>query len=136
MSLRACSSVSDGVLILAGATASGKTDIAVELATTYDAEIVGADSRQIYRGMPIGTAAPTTEQMARAPHHLVAFLAPAQRYSAARYASDAIAAAIGRNTFARIMWRLRSKAMRRQARWRWKPSRGSHRAAPGSASRR
>jgi tRNA dimethylallyltransferase len=92
MSLRACSSVSDGVLILAGATASGKTDIAVELATTYDAEIVGADSRQIYRGMPIGTAAPTTEQMARAPHHLVAFLAPAQRYSAARFASDAIAA--------------------------------------------
>jgi tRNA dimethylallyltransferase len=79
-------------LILAGATASGKTDIALDLATTYDAEIVGADSRQIYREMPIGTAAPTIEQMARVPHHLVAFLDPAQRYSAARYASDAIAA--------------------------------------------
>ena len=92
MSLPACSSVSEGVLILAGATASGKTDIALDLATTYDAEIVGADSRQIYREMPIGTAAPTIEQMARVPHHLVAFLDPAQRYSAARYASDAIAA--------------------------------------------
>jgi len=92
MRLRACSSVSDGVLILAGATATGKTDIALDLATTYDAEIVGADSRQIYRGMPIGTAAPTTEQMLRVPHHLVAFLDPTERYSAARYASDAIAA--------------------------------------------
>lgn len=84
--------MSDGILILAGATASGKTDIALELATTYGAEIVGADSRQIYRGMPIGTAAPTTQQMARVPHHLVAFLDPTKRYSAARYASDAITA--------------------------------------------
>jgi tRNA dimethylallyltransferase len=84
--------VSEGVLILAGATASGKTELALELAEAYDAEIVGADSRQIYRGMPIGTAAPTPQQLARAPHHLVAFLDPAQRYSAGRYASDAIAA--------------------------------------------
>jgi len=84
--------VSEGVLILAGATASGKTDLALELAAVYDAEIVGADSRQIYRGMPIGTAAPTPDQLARAPHHLVGFLDPVQRYSAGRYASDAIAA--------------------------------------------
>jgi tRNA dimethylallyltransferase len=83
--------VPEGVLILAGATASGKTDIALELAAAYDAEIVGADSRQIYRGMPIGTDAPTPQQTARAPHHLVAFLDPAQRYSAGRYAGDAIA---------------------------------------------
>jgi tRNA dimethylallyltransferase len=84
--------VSEGVLILAGATASGKTELALELAAAYDAEIVGADSRQIYRGMPIGTVAPTPQQLARAPHHLVAFLDPAQRYSAGRYAGDAIAA--------------------------------------------
>jgi tRNA dimethylallyltransferase len=84
--------VSEGVLILAGATASGKTELALELAAAYDAEIVGADSRQIYRGMPVGTAAPTPEQMARAPHHLVAFVDPAQRYSAGRYAGDALAA--------------------------------------------
>jgi tRNA dimethylallyltransferase len=87
--------VSEGVLILAGATASGKTELALELAVAYDAEIVGADSRQIYRGMPIGTAAPTPEQLARAPHHLVGFLDPAQRYSAGRYASDAMAAIRG-----------------------------------------
>ncbi len=84
--------MSEGILILAGATASGKTELALELAATYDAEIVGADSRQIYRGMPIGTAAPTREQTARTPHHLVGFLDPAERYSAGRYASDAMAA--------------------------------------------
>ena len=57
---RACSNVSDArCLILAGPTASGKTELAIELARAFDAEIVGADSRQIYRGMPIGTAAPT-----------------------------------------------------------------------------
>jgi tRNA dimethylallyltransferase len=84
--------VSEGVLILAGATASGKTQLAVELAHAFDAEIVGADSRQIYRGMPIGTAAPPTEALAAVPHHLVGFLDPRERYSAARYASDALAA--------------------------------------------
>jgi tRNA dimethylallyltransferase len=84
--------VSEGVLVLAGATACGKTDLALELAAAYGAEIVGADSRQIYRGMPIGTAAPAPEQMARVPHHLVGFLDPAQRYSAGRYASDAMLA--------------------------------------------
>ncbi len=84
--------MSEGVLVLAGATACGKTDLALELAAAYGAEIVGADSRQIYRGMPIGTAAPAPEQMARVPHHLVGFLDPAQRYSAGRYASDAMLA--------------------------------------------
>ena len=80
------------VLILAGPTASGKTDLAIELAQKFDAEIVGADSRQIYRGMPIGTAAPTIAQRAMVPHHLIDFLDPRERYSAARYASDAVAA--------------------------------------------
>jgi len=83
------------VLILAGATASGKTRLAVELAREFDAEIVGADSRQIYRGMPIGTAAPLPEQLAAAPHHLIAFLDPRESYSAARFASDAIEALDG-----------------------------------------
>lgn len=78
-----------GVLILAGPTASGKTELAIALAERFDAEIVGADSRQIYRGMPIGTAAPTAEQRARVPHHLVEFLDPHERYSAARYVVDA-----------------------------------------------
>ena len=81
-----------GVLILTGATASGKTELALELAERHDAEIVGADSRQIYRGMPIGTAAPTDAQRARVRHHLVGFLEPYARYSAARFVTDAIAA--------------------------------------------
>jgi tRNA dimethylallyltransferase len=80
------------VLILTGPTASGKTDLAIALAERFNAEIIGADSRQIYRGMPIGTAAPASEQLARVPHHLVGFLDPSERYSAARFTSDALAA--------------------------------------------
>lgn len=76
-------------MLLAGATASGKTELAIELARRFDAEIVGADSRQIYRGMPVGTAMPTSEQLAAVPHHCVDFLDPSQRYSAARYVRDA-----------------------------------------------
>jgi tRNA dimethylallyltransferase len=81
-----------GVLILAGPTASGKTELALELAERFGAEIIGADSRQVYRGMTVGTAAPTAEQRARVPHHLVEVLDPAQRYSAARFVADALAA--------------------------------------------
>jgi tRNA dimethylallyltransferase len=81
-----------GVLIVGGPTASGKTELALALAERFDAEIVGADSRQIYRGMPIGTAAPSAAQLARVPHHLVGVLDPYERYSAARFAHDALAA--------------------------------------------
>jgi tRNA dimethylallyltransferase len=84
--------VSDGVLILAGATASGKSELAIALAREFDAEIVGADSRQVYRGMPVGTAAPAPEHLAAVPHHLIGFLDPRERYSAARFAADALAA--------------------------------------------
>ncbi len=80
------------VLLLGGPTCSGKSALALDLAERCDAEIVGADSRQIYRGMPIGTAAPTPQDRARVRHHLVEFLAPQQRYSAARYAADALRA--------------------------------------------
>ncbi|HEY8314276.1 MAG TPA: tRNA (adenosine(37)-N6)-dimethylallyltransferase MiaA [Candidatus Baltobacteraceae bacterium] len=81
-----------GVLIVAGPTASGKTELAIDLAHEFDAEIVGADSRQIYRGMPIGTAVPSAEQLSAVPHHLIGFLDPRERYSAARFASDAVCA--------------------------------------------
>lgn len=79
----------NGVLVLAGPTGSGKTDLAIALAKRFDAEIVGADSRQIYRGMPVGTASPTADQLAAVPHHLVGFLDPHERYSAARFSADA-----------------------------------------------
>ena len=81
-----------GVLILTGQTASGKSALALELAERFGAEIVGADSRQIYRGMPIGTAAPSDGDRARVRHHLVEFLDPRERYSAARFVADALAA--------------------------------------------
>ena len=78
------------MLVLAGPTASGKTDLALRLARRFDAEIVGADSRQIYRGMPVGTAAPSPEQLRAVPHHLIGFLDPDRRYSAAQFSSDAV----------------------------------------------
>ena len=81
-----------GVLILTGQTASGKSALALQLAERFGAEIVGADSRQIYRGMPIGTAAPSDADRARVPHHLVGFVDPHERYSAARFVHDALAA--------------------------------------------
>ncbi|MDB5069150.1 MAG: miaA [Candidatus Eremiobacteraeota bacterium] len=84
--------MSAGVLILTGQTASGKSALALELAERFGAEIVGADSRQIYRGMPVGTAAPSEADGARVPHHLVGFLDPRERYSAARFVADALAA--------------------------------------------
>jgi len=84
--------VTPGVLILTGPTASGKSALALDLAERFDAEIVGADSRQIYRGMPIGTAAPSPIELARVRHHLVGVLDPLERYSAARFVADALAA--------------------------------------------
>jgi tRNA dimethylallyltransferase len=84
--------VSAGVLILTGPTASGKSALALALAKRFDAELVGADSRQIYRGMPIGTAAPTPADRAVVPHHLVDFLDAHERYSAARFVVDALRA--------------------------------------------
>ncbi len=84
--------MNEGVLVLAGATASGKTELAVQLARRFGAEVVGADSRQIYRGMEIGTAMPSPEQLAAVRHHVVDFLDPYERYSAARYVDDAMAA--------------------------------------------
>jgi tRNA dimethylallyltransferase len=89
--------VTPGVLILTGQTASGKSALAVELAERFDAEIVGADSRQVYRGMGVGTAAPSDADRARVPHHLVDFLDPRERYSAARFVADALAAIDGVN---------------------------------------
>lgn len=83
--------MSGGVLLLTGPTASGKTALAVELAQRFGAEIVSADSRQVYRGMAVGTAQPDAVQLAGAPHHLVAFLEPEERYSAARFVRDAAA---------------------------------------------
>lgn len=84
--------MSEGILVLAGATGSGKTELAIELAVTFDAEIVGADSRQVYRGMDVGTAMPSSAQLAAVRHHAVGIADPYERYSAGRYVEDAMAA--------------------------------------------
>jgi tRNA dimethylallyltransferase len=80
------------VLVVAGPTASGKSDLAVEMAEELGAEIVGADSRQVYRYMDAGTAKPTAAQRARVPHHLVDVVDPDESYDVARWRSDALSA--------------------------------------------
>ena len=79
------------VLVLAGPTASGKTGLAVELAKATGAEVVSADSRQIYRGLDVGTAKPSAEIRAEVVHHLIDFLDPRDSYNAGSFARDAAA---------------------------------------------
>jgi tRNA dimethylallyltransferase len=71
--------------VISGPTASGKTPLAIALARRIGAEIVSADSQQVYRGFDIGTAKPTTEQLAAVPHHLVSVIDPRESFSAARF---------------------------------------------------
>jgi len=74
---------------LAGPTASGKTGLALALARRWPVEIVSVDSALVYRGMDIGTAKPSPEEQAAAPHHLLDIIEPAQSYSAALFVADA-----------------------------------------------
>lgn len=76
-------------IVLAGPTGSGKTDLAVVLAENIGAEIVSADSRQVYRLLNAGTAKPSAAQRARVPHHLLDCADPAESYDAARWAKEA-----------------------------------------------
>lgn len=78
-------------VLLMGPTASGKTDLAVELAARVPCEIISVDSAMVYRGMDIGTAKPSPETLARAPHRLIDILDPSESYSTARFRSDALA---------------------------------------------
>ena len=73
------------IILLAGPTAVGKTALSLELAHRLDTEIVNADSMQIYRYMDIGTAKPTPEERALAPHHLLDVVDPDEPFDAARY---------------------------------------------------
>lgn len=77
------------VLCVVGPTASGKTKMAVALARSFNGEVVSVDSMQIYRGMTIGTAAPTAEEMEGVPHHMIAVADPAESWSVARYCQAA-----------------------------------------------
>jgi len=75
---------------LYGPTASGKSQLAMALAERFDIEIVSVDSAQVFRGMDIGTAKPSTAEQARVPHHLIDILDPVAAYSAAGFAADAL----------------------------------------------
>ncbi len=77
------------ILAVCGATASGKSALALELARRYGGEIVSCDSMQVYKEMNIGTAKPTEEEMARVRHHMIDVAEPWENYSCAEYVKDA-----------------------------------------------
>jgi tRNA dimethylallyltransferase len=82
------------ILAIVGATATGKSELAMELAAELGGEIVSADSLQVYRGLDLGTAKPSAADRARVPHHLVDILAPDEIYSAGEFARRARAAIV------------------------------------------
>lgn len=77
------------IIVLSGPTASGKSDLAMALARAFPAEIVNADSMQVYRFLDIGTAKPSPGERAEIPHHLIDVADPDEPYNAGRYVADA-----------------------------------------------
>lgn len=78
------------LLVIVGPTGVGKTELSLRAAEYFSTSILNADSRQLYRDIPIGTAAPTAEDLSRVPHHFVGTLNLDDYYSAARYESEAM----------------------------------------------
>ena len=78
------------LVVITGATGSGKTALAIDVAKATGAEIISADSRQIFKEIPIGTAAPTTEERAAVPHHFIGTHSLTDYYSAADFESDVL----------------------------------------------
>ncbi len=79
------------LVVVLGPTASGKTDMAIRIAKYFDTEIISADSRQFYSEIPIGTATPTTQQLATVPHHLVGNLSLNDDYNVSRFEQEVMA---------------------------------------------
>ncbi len=77
------------IIIICGPTGIGKTAVAIDVAQHFNGQIVGADSRQIYKYMNIGTAKPTAEEHARVVHHMVDIVEPEEGFDAAQYAEQA-----------------------------------------------
>lgn len=77
-------------IFLMGPTASGKTDLAIALRESLPVEVISVDSALIYKGMDIGTAKPSPEELAKAPHRLIDMLDPAESYSAMNFRADAL----------------------------------------------
>lgn len=83
---------SPAVVFLMGPTAAGKTELVMNLHQAIDSEIISVDSALVYKNMDIGTAKPTEQQLARAPHRLISFLEPTESYSVADFCNDALTA--------------------------------------------
>jgi len=81
----------DNLLVIVGPTAVGKTALSLQLAAEFDVEILSADSRQIYRGMDIGTAKPTPQEQAAAPHHFIDVVDPDETLTLAQFQEQAYA---------------------------------------------
>lgn len=77
------------IVVLTGPTGTGKTALAVQLVERFGGEVVSIDSRQVYRHLDIGTAKPTPEELARAPHHLIDYVDPATPFSVTQFREDA-----------------------------------------------
>ena len=84
-------SLTPTLILVTGATGSGKTALSIAIAQRLGCHILSADSRQLYRDIPIGTAAPTADELAAVPHHFVGTLGLTDYYSAAQYEADALA---------------------------------------------
>jgi len=80
----------NALLVLLGPTGVGKTEWSIRIAEKLNSPILSADSRQLYTGMPIGTAAPTSDQLSRVKHYFVGILSPDEYFSASRYEEEAI----------------------------------------------
>lgn len=80
------------VLVIVGPTASGKTSLSIKLAQKFNGEVISADSRQVYRGLDLGSGKVTTEEMDGVPHHLLDIALPMDVYTAADFKRDAAAA--------------------------------------------
>ena len=79
------------LIVIVGPTGSGKTALAVTLARHFFAPIISTDSRQFYRGLPIGTAQPTTEELSLAEHHFIADREVEDDFNSGRYEHEALA---------------------------------------------
>lgn len=81
------------IIVVAGPTASGKTALGIEIAKAVNGEIISADSMQVYKNMPVATAAPTADERSQVRHHLTEFLDPQESFSVARWCDMARQAA-------------------------------------------
>jgi tRNA dimethylallyltransferase len=77
------------IIVICGPTASGKTNVSIELSKILDIEIISADSRQIYKYLDIGTAKPTHHELAQVKHHFINYLSPDEPYSAGQFGNEA-----------------------------------------------